>query len=109
MSKCENPNCTRNHELEGQIANVCEDAARKVAVICGGGPQDAIHGLAMALVSSSFYTSIPGKEKEAADDLVALVQHLSDMILEDEASMKLKRERDAEEVAQRPAANTLPI
>lgn len=108
--KCGNPNCTRNHEIEVQIATVVESAARQVANLMGGGPIDAIYGMAAALTTVSFYTALPGKEKEAGDDLLELVTEYVRQISNDEDAVARKRKQDAdEERDSRGTANGLPI
>jgi hypothetical protein len=110
MTKCSNPDCTRNHEIEVQIAHVVESASRQVANLLGGGPIDAIYGMAAALTTVSFYTSLPGREKEAGEDLIELVTQYVEQMGSDEEALAKKRDMDAtNERETRGTANGLPI
>lgn len=109
MTKCDNPNCDRNHEVERAIATVCAEAAKRIAQIMDGGPADAIYELAAALVQEAFINALPGKEKGAIEDMKSIVEHLSELALKSESLMADKRKKDASRAMGETPANSKPI
>lgn len=96
MTKCGNPDCERNHDVEAAVADVTSQAAMQIAAALDGQPSDAVYGLAQATMSALFGIAVLGKERAAFEKLLDFMHTMSDRILDDNDLLAAKAAKEAE-------------
>lgn len=96
MTQCGNPNCDRNHDVEGAVSDLASKVALEVSKAMDGDPADALYGLVQAVLSTTFAISKVGEEQEAFDMVTSFMARMTKRLLADEKLLAAKALKEAE-------------